>query len=80
MQEDRGIRQQLEHIVEKMKADKGYKEDTELTAEDLKLLCQKFKKKVRTVLGKPFPDRPEKQLWGAIAAVFGSWKSIFPAR
>jgi len=73
VQEDRGIRQQLEHIVEKMKAVKGCKEDTELTAEDLKLLCQEFKKKVRTVLGKPFPDRPEKQLWGAIGAVFQSW-------
>jgi pyruvate,orthophosphate dikinase len=71
--EDQGIRHRLEGIMEKMKAARGYREDTDLTAEDLKELCRKFKEKIRKVLGKAFPDRPEKQLWGAISAVFQSW-------
>ena len=41
--EGKGIRHQLEHIMDKMKAAKGYKEDTDLTADDLKELCQRFK-------------------------------------
>jgi pyruvate,orthophosphate dikinase len=65
-----GIRQRLERLMEKMKVARGSREDTDLTAEDLKLLCLRFKKKVREVLGKSFPDRHEDQLWGAIGAVF----------
>ncbi len=48
--------------------------DTDLTAEDLKQLCGDFKARVRTVLGKRLPGRPDAgQLWGGIAAVFKSW-------
>jgi hypothetical protein len=47
--------------------------DTELTAEDLKNLCAAFKKQVKKVLGKEFPDNPVEQLWGGIGAVFASW-------
>jgi len=71
--EGKGIRHQLEHIMDKMKSAKGYTEDTDLSAEDLKELCQRFKKKVKKALGKAFPDRAEKQLWGAVGAVFQSW-------
>ncbi|MHC4666023.1 MAG: pyruvate, phosphate dikinase, partial [Planctomycetota bacterium] len=71
--EDQGIRVQLEKIMHKMKKDKGYSLDVELTADDLKKLCGLFKAKVKSVLGKPFPDDHYKQLWGGIDAVFASW-------
>jgi pyruvate, orthophosphate dikinase len=68
-----GVREQLEHILEDTKTRRGYKNDTELTVEDLKELVVKFKAKVKEVIGKPFPDDPAKQLWGGIGAVFASW-------
>ena len=64
---------QLEHIMEQMKQDKGYQGDTDFTADDLKLLSEKFKAKVKEVLGVAFPDNARRQLWGAIGAVFKSW-------
>ena len=71
--EDMGIRRQLERIMGQLKKQKGCKNDTELTAEDLKGLCAQFKAKIKEVLGREFPDDAQKQLWGAIAAVFASW-------
>ncbi len=68
-----GIRHQLEHEMDQLKKDKGYKFDTDLTAEDLKKLADVFKKKVKEVLRKDFPDDPYEQLWGGIGAVFQSW-------
>jgi pyruvate,orthophosphate dikinase len=72
-EEGKGIRHQLEHEMAKMKKAKGYTQDTDLTAEDLKKLVEIFKAKVKEVLGKAFPDDPKKQLWGGIGAVFQSW-------
>ncbi|MCX7798355.1 MAG: pyruvate, phosphate dikinase [Melioribacter sp.] len=72
-EEGKGIRQQLEAELHKMKEAKGYKSDTELTADDLKELVEIYKAKVLEVLGKPFPEDPMEQLWGAIGAVFQSW-------
>ena len=71
--EGQGIRVQLEHIMAKLKKAKDYTSDTDMTAEDLKKLCEEFKKKVQEVLGRPFPDDPQEQLWGAVGAVFKSW-------
>ncbi|MDR2191939.1 MAG: pyruvate, phosphate dikinase [Endomicrobium sp.] len=71
--DDMGIRKQLERIMEEKKQEKGVSLDTELTAEDLKDLAEKFKAKVKEVLGKPFPDDADAQLWGGIGAVFASW-------
>jgi pyruvate,orthophosphate dikinase len=71
--EGQGIRQQLEREMHKMKDAKGAKFDTELDAEDLKKLVGIFKKKIKQVLKKDFPDDANDQLWGAIAAVFRSW-------
>ncbi|MCX7994532.1 MAG: pyruvate, phosphate dikinase [candidate division WOR-3 bacterium] len=71
--ENSGIRRQLEAIMDEMKQKKGYKSDTELTAEDLKELCRLFKEKIKEVLGKEFPDDHNAQLWGGIKAVFASW-------
>ena len=71
--EGKGIRVQLEHIMEGVKHQKGVKSDTDLSADDLKKLCEQFKAKVKEVLGSPFPDEPMDQLWGAVGAVFKSW-------
>ena len=71
--EGKGIRIQLEHLMEGLKKEKGYKADTDLTAADLKSLCESFKAKVKAVLGREFPDDPYEQLWGGIGAVFKSW-------
>jgi len=68
-----GIRELLEEIMDKMKTDRGVTDDTELTADDLKALCNKFKAKVNETLGSDFPDDPYDQLWGGISAVFKSW-------
>jgi len=72
-EEGKGIRQQLEKELEKMMHQKGVKHETELTVDDLKELIVIYKNKVKEVLGKPFPEDPKDQLWGAIAAVFQSW-------
>ncbi|HPS51543.1 MAG TPA: PEP/pyruvate-binding domain-containing protein, partial [Bacteroidales bacterium] len=71
--EGQGVRVQLEKELHKMKESKNYKSDTDLTADDLKKLIDIYKKKVKEVLGKPFPEDPMEQLWGAIGAVFQSW-------
>lgn len=71
--EGKGIRVQLEGIMDKLKESKGYKNDTEMTVDDLKYLCKEYAKRIKQVLGKPFPDDHMKQLWGGIGAVFKSW-------
>tara|TARA_R110000868_G_scaffold162903_3_gene394590 strand:- start:47649 stop:50312 length:2664 start_codon:yes stop_codon:yes gene_type:complete len=63
----------FEEILEIHKEDKGYVLDTEMDADDWQAVVQGFKKKVDTELGRPFPQDPREQLWGAIGAVFGSW-------
>ena len=68
-----GIRQQLDRMMGDLKEAKGYKSDTDITAEELKDLCDKFKTKVKEVLGVEFPDTAEAQLWGSIGGVFKSW-------
>ncbi|MBN2419138.1 MAG: pyruvate, phosphate dikinase [Deltaproteobacteria bacterium] len=72
-EDGKGIRVQLDLIMHKLKEKKGYTNDIELDADDLKNLCEEFKKMVVKVLRKPFPDDPMEQLWGSIAAVFKSW-------
>ncbi len=69
----KGVRKILDERLEEVKKAKGYKNDTDLTADDLKQLVTEFKKMVKDVLGKPFPENPIDQLWGGIGAVFMSW-------
>ncbi len=71
--DEQGIRRQLERIMDALKKQKGYKQDTDMTVGDLKSLCEQFKAKIKEVLGKEFPDDPYAQLWGGIGAVFSSW-------
>ena len=68
-----GIRQQLDRMMEELKEAKGYKSDTEISADELKELCAKFKVRVKEVLGVEFPDTAHDQLWGSIGGVFKSW-------
>ena len=65
----------FEDALEIAKEDKGVSLDTELTADDWKALVADYKAKVEEELGRPFPQDAHEQLWGAIGAVFGSWKS-----
>jgi pyruvate,orthophosphate dikinase len=56
-----------------LKEKKGYKSDTDITAEELKELAEQFKERIKTVLGVEFPDNANAQLWGSIGGVFKSW-------
>jgi pyruvate,orthophosphate dikinase len=69
----KGIRKILDERLEQVKREKGFVNDTELTADDLKALVKEFKESVQEILGNPFPEDPLDQLWGAIGAVFMSW-------
>lgn len=69
----KGIRKQLDDMLDEFKAQKGYKSDTDLTADDLKELADAFKAKVKEVLGTEFPDDARAQMEGGIKAVFKSW-------
>ena len=68
-----GIRQQLDRMMQEVKDAKGYKSDTELTADELKDLAEAFKVRIKEVLGVEFPDDAKAQLWGSIGGVFKSW-------
>jgi len=63
----------FEELIDKMKEEKGVKQDVELTAEDLKELAAQFKAEYKAKLGTDFPSDPKEQLMGAIKAVFRSW-------
>ncbi|TPG15376.1 pyruvate, phosphate dikinase [Sphingomonas oligophenolica] len=65
----------FEEALEVAKEDNGYYLDTELTAADLKALVGEYKSLVEQAWGKPFPQDVHDQLWGAVAAVFGSWNA-----
>jgi len=65
----------FEEALEVAKEDRGFHLDTELSAADLKALVAEYKELVQELWGKPFPQDVHDQLWGATAAVFGSWQS-----
>jgi pyruvate,orthophosphate dikinase len=63
----------FEEILEEHKLETGASLDTELSADDWRIVIDGFKEVVQSHLGQPFPQDPHDQLWGAIGAVFGSW-------
>ncbi|MFM2139719.1 MAG: hypothetical protein RJA57_2026 [Bacteroidota bacterium] len=69
----KGIRKVLDEKLEQVKHRRGYQNDTQLTAAELKELVDDYKRTVKNVLGKAFPSDPMEQLWGGIGAVFASW-------
>jgi pyruvate,orthophosphate dikinase len=65
----------FEKIMEELKHERGVHLDTELSVKDLQELVKRFKRAVKEKKGKEFPEDPLEQMWGAIAAVFGSWNN-----
>ena len=63
----------FEEILEVFKDQKGYHQDTDLSADDWRKVVAGYKEAVQRETGKPFPQDPKEQLWGAIGAVFSSW-------
>jgi pyruvate,orthophosphate dikinase len=65
----------FEVIIEEKKKQKGVHLDTELDADDMADLVQRFKSAIKDRTGHDFPENPMDQLWGAVSAVFGSWNN-----
>lgn len=62
---------ELDKIKEKYNAD----QDVDLGVDALKELVENLKGIIEDKTGEPFPEDPQKQLWMAIGAVFGSWNN-----
>ena len=65
----------FEEALEIAKEEKGFYSDTEMDAADWRALVDEYKAIVAREHDEPFPQDPQDQLWGAIAAVFDSWDS-----
>ncbi|MDD7594322.1 MAG: pyruvate, phosphate dikinase, partial [Clostridiales bacterium] len=63
----------FEQLIDKMKEEKGVKNDIDLDANDLHKLADQFKAEYKAKIGKDFPTDPKEQLFEAIKAVFRSW-------
>jgi len=63
----------FEEILETFKEERDYALDTDIAAEEWEEVISAYKSAVMDALGEPFPADPRDQLWGALAAVFGSW-------
>ena len=66
-------RTEMDKMLEELKEEKGYKLDTEVTAEELKELVAKYKAYYASVFGEEFPSDPRVQIIEAVTAVFRSW-------
>ena len=64
VQDGKGIRKVLDDMLDEFKHAKGYKSDTEISADELLQLADAFKAKVKEVLGTEFPDDAKAQLEG----------------
>lgn len=65
----------FEEEIDKIKAAKGVKQDTELDANDLKQLISVFKEIYKTHINEEFPQEPQAQLIESVKAVFRSWNN-----
>lgn len=65
----------FEKVLSAKKDEKGVNEDTELDANDLKDVVEKYKKVYKDIEGEDFPQEPREQLDKAITAVFASWNN-----
>jgi pyruvate,orthophosphate dikinase len=65
----------FEEILSLYKEENDLSLDTDIDAEGWKTIVEHYKSKIEEELGKPFPQNPHEQLWGAIGAVFGSWQN-----
>jgi pyruvate, orthophosphate dikinase len=62
-------------VLEEFKKRRRVQRDIDLPADDLAALVHEFKSIIQAKRGAPFPDDPSAQLWGAIEAVFKSWRT-----
>lgn len=62
-------------LLDEMKHSLGKHLDNELTADELRELVNRYKLLINRATGKSFPQDVYEQLWGAVGAVFGSWKN-----
>ena len=69
---DHGV---FEDTLENFKNLNGFGSDTDLDAEAWRDIIADYKEAVERETGAPFPQDTGEQLWGAIAAVFGSWNN-----
>ncbi len=65
----------FEQVLDAVKKEFGRKEDSELTADELKELIRRYKALIKERTNSTFPEDPYKQLWGAVGAVFRSWQN-----
>jgi len=65
----------FERILTDHKAKLGKTDDTELTGDDWKALCEIYKGFFREQTGREFPSDPYEQLETSITAVFRSWNN-----
>ncbi|MDY5669596.1 MAG: pyruvate, phosphate dikinase [Bacilli bacterium] len=66
-------RTEMDKMLDDLKKSRGYKLDTEVTAEELKALVAKYKEYYKATFGEDFPSDPKVQLIEAVTAVFRSW-------
>src|SRR5439155_10039260 len=65
----------FDEVLEEYKRRRKVERDIDLPPDDLKALVREFKAIIQAKSGLPFPEDPVAQLWGAIAAVFKSWRT-----
>ena len=65
----------FEDLIENYKLTKGVILDTDLDSEDWKKLIKDFRDVIKKEINKDFPQNVHEQLWGAISAVFQSWRN-----
>ncbi|MGH7248003.1 MAG: PEP/pyruvate-binding domain-containing protein, partial [Pseudomonadota bacterium] len=65
----------FEELIDRKKAERGVKDDVELSVDDLRALVGEFRDLIRRRAGRDVPQDPNEQLWEAIGAVFGSWNN-----
>ena len=65
----------FEDLIENYKLTKGVTLDTDLDAEDWKKLIKDFRDVIKREIKKDFPQDVYQQLWGAVGAVFQSWRN-----
>jgi pyruvate, orthophosphate dikinase len=73
--EAKNARDPFEEVIDRKKAARGVREDTELSADDLRELVSEFRDLIRNHTGHDVPQDPHEQLWAAIGAVFDSWNN-----
>lgn len=65
----------FDKVFDGKKEEVGAKFDVDLSAEDLKDICTNYKKLVKELIGRGFPQDPREQLIEAVSAVFRSWNN-----